>query len=110
MQMMGIRLAHKISIRTRFRTRKQLTREEEGGSRWTDWFNTGLGRMVRGIIKLAIAGLIITLVSQINFSNVSITIGSGSATIPVGTIGEIIVAFVPLLIIVSALHDLGINI
>ena len=108
--MMGIRV-QQLNIRTRFRTRKQITREEgEGGSRWTDWFNTGLGRMVRGIIKLAIAGLIITLVSQINFSNVTITVGSGSTTIPVGTIGEIIVAFVPLLIIISALHDLGINI
>ena len=110
--MRGIQIQVHQRIRFRFRRNKAIINSdgETNEGRWAGWFNTDLGRLIRGIIKLAIATLIISLVQAIPFQNTTLTIGNGSVTLPVGTIGEVIVAFVPLLLVISALYDFGIRI
>ena len=87
-----------------------IVREEGGGgSWWSDWFSTGFGRMLRGIIKLVLASLIISLTNTIpKLTPNNITVGS--TTVPIQEIALIIVAFVPILLIVSALRDFDIRI
>jgi len=78
---------------------------------WREWagdfFNTRLGRIIVGIIKLVLSGFLTTLVNAIadRTSDVSI----GGTTIPVGTILTLIVAFFPLMLLISAMRDLGIG-
>ncbi|MEM4620863.1 MAG: hypothetical protein QW607_11705 [Desulfurococcaceae archaeon] len=78
---------------------------------WREWagdfFNTRLGRIILGIIKLVLAGFLINLVTTIadRASDVSI----GGTTIPVSTILTLIVAFFPIMLLISALRDLGIG-
>ncbi|MEM4619434.1 MAG: hypothetical protein QW607_04400 [Desulfurococcaceae archaeon] len=78
---------------------------------WREWssdfFNTRLGRIIVGIIKLVLAGFLINLVTTIadRASDVQI----GGTTIPVGTILTLIVAFFPIMLLISAMRDLGIG-
>jgi len=71
-------------------------------SRVRDFFNTRLGRIIIGIIKLAIAPLIIALVNAINVSDFSV----GGTTVPISMMFKILVGFVGVLVVVSALRDL----
>lgn len=78
------------------------------GSIWSqDIFQSPLGRIFLGIIKLALAGFLIALVSTFQSFAGDITIGS--LTIPVGTIIQLIIAFFPILLLISALRDLGVR-
>jgi len=87
---------------------QQLIMEAEGGSWWRDWLDTGIGRMIKGIIKLVLATIVIALVNQIpKLTAVNITVGN--TTIPVQEIALIIVAFVPIFLILSALKDFDIH-
>jgi len=80
-----------------------------GGGWWGDWFNSSLGRMIKGIIKLVLATLVISLVSVIpKYTPNNITVNG--TVIPVLTITEIIVAFVPIFLVISALYDFDIRI
>lgn len=78
---------------------------EEGGRRWQDFFETKLGRFVLGFIKLSMASLLISLINSIpRGSDPQI----GNVTIPVGTILTILIAFAPVLLLVSALKDMDV--
>ena len=77
-------------------------------STWiSDFMNTKFGRMLLGLIKLALAGLLISLVSQ--FGSMSISINVGGNTYDISAIIQIIVAFFPVLLLISALRDLDIH-
>ena len=73
-----------------------------------DFFNTQLGRLIRGIIKIVMAGFIFTttatLVSLVD--DVSI----GDTEIPIKTIFMLIVGVFPILYLISALRDFGVEI
>lgn len=73
--------------------------------KWSDFFNTKLGKMIMGIIKLSMASLLISLISSIPRGNDP---QLGGTTIPIGTILTIIISFAPVLLLVSALRDLDI--
>ena len=74
----------------------------------SDFMNTQLGKLLLGIIKLAIAGLLIQLVQM--FNNYSITIDIGGTTYDITAVLQIIIAFFPVLLIISAMRDIGIKI
>ena len=64
------------------------------------------GTFLRGIIKLALAGLLIALVSSLpKPSDVVIN----NQTIPVSLTFTVIVAFFPIFLIISACRDLGVR-
>ena len=87
---------------------RQIIREEGGGgSWWSSWFDTGIGRMIKGVIKLVLASLVISLINTIPSLTQNITINGQS--IPVTTIVQVIVAFVPIFLILSALRDFDIR-
>lgn len=75
------------------------------GSKWSDFFNTKLGRMIMGIIKLSMASLLVSLISSIPRGNDP---QIGGTVVPVSTILTIIIAFAPILLLISALRDLEI--
>ena len=68
--------------------------------------NTLFGRIVRGIIKLILAPFIIGAVNNINIPDLSV----GSAVVSGGLIKALIQFAVPIYLIFSALHDLGVEI
>ena len=70
-------------------------------------FSTPLGRLLLGIIKIALAGFLISMISI--FSNYAKDIQVGGVVLPVGSIINIILAIFPLLLLISALKDLGIQ-
>lgn len=70
-------------------------------------FSTPLGRIILGIIKIALGGFLIAIVNM--FSEWSQDLNLGGVIIPVGTIIRLILAFFPLLLLFSALNDLGIK-
>ena len=73
------------------------------------FFSSPLGRLIMGIIKLALASMLMTLVSMLsNMAQGSVQVGNVS--VPVGLILQILTAFFPIMLLVSALRDLGINI
>lgn len=78
-------------------------------SRFWDIFDTRLGRIIVGILKLALASFLVPLVNILKDMTFDIQIGN-NAVLPLGLIVQILVAFFPLLLLISALRDLGINI
>jgi hypothetical protein len=70
-------------------------------------FSTPLGRLLLGIIKIALAGFLISMISI--FSNYAKDVQIGGIVLPVGSIINIILAIFPLLLLLSALRDLGIH-
>lgn len=68
--------------------------------------NTLFGRIVRGIIKLILAQFIIGAVSNINIPDLSV----GNSTVSGALIKALIQFAVPIYLIFSALHDLGVEI
>ena len=66
-----------------------------------------LGRIVRGIVKIALAGVILALLSNvdINLSSVSI----GGTTVNLQVIWDVIRIFGPLFMVVDGLRDLGVR-
>lgn len=72
-----------------------------------DIFQSPLGRIFLGIIKLALASFLVALVSTFNTFGQDINIGG--ITIPIGTILTLIIAFFPILLLLSALRDLGVR-
>ncbi|MCD6488649.1 MAG: hypothetical protein J7K21_05435 [Desulfurococcales archaeon] len=78
--------------------------------RWAwanDFMNTRLGRLILGIIKMALAGLLISLVNA--FSSFSINITIGDQTYDLTVVLQIIIAFFPLFLMLSAMRDIGIK-
>ena len=76
----------------------------------SDFFDTWLGRFVLGIILLAIAPLLFALLAPINIPNTTITMPDNSTiTVPAGTIWGIVKAFLPIMIVVTALYYLGVR-
>lgn len=72
-----------------------------------DFMNTRLGRMLMGLIKLMLAGLLISLVNQ--FSQMSVNVTIGGNTYDLSAIIQIIIAFFPILLLLSALRDLDVH-
>ncbi len=70
-------------------------------------FSTPLGRLLLGIIKIALAGFLISMISI--FSGYAKDVSIGNIVLPVGSIMNIILAIFPLLLLLSALRDLGIK-
>ncbi len=70
-------------------------------------FSTPLGRLLLGIIKIALAGFLISMISI--FSNYAKDVSIGNIVLPIGSIINIILAIFPLLLLLSALRDLGIH-
>jgi cellulose synthase/poly-beta-1,6-N-acetylglucosamine synthase-like glycosyltransferase len=70
-------------------------------------FSTPLGRLLLGIIKIALAGFLISMISI--FSNYAKDVQVGGVVLPIGSIINIILAIFPLLLLISALRDLGIH-
>ncbi|MEM4619894.1 MAG: hypothetical protein QW607_06735 [Desulfurococcaceae archaeon] len=64
--------------------------------------------MIMGIIKIALAGFLISMLNL--FSNIANDVQVGGVILPVGTIIRLIIAFFPLLLLISAMKDLGISI
>jgi len=75
----------------------------EGGSTKSE---SWLGRFLRGILKLTIGGFVLTLITQIPINDVSIN----GNTLPISTIGKLIVGIAPVYLIISGLHDIGVDI
>lgn len=73
------------------------------------FFSSPIGRMIMGIIKLALASMLMTLVSMLG-NIVQGSVQVGNVSVPVGLILQILTAFFPILLYVSALRDLGIDI
>lgn len=71
-------------------------------------FESRLGRMIMGIIKIALAGFLVSMLNL--FSNIANDVQVGGVILPVGTIIRLIIAFFPLLLLISAMKDLGISI
>jgi ABC-type transporter Mla maintaining outer membrane lipid asymmetry permease subunit MlaE len=70
-------------------------------------FSTPLGKLLLGIIKIALAGFLISMISI--FSGYAKDVEVGGVVLPVGSIINIILAIFPLLLLMSALRDLGIH-
>ncbi len=60
-----------------------------------------------GIIKLSLAGFLIALLNSLQ--NLGSDIQIGDTTIPISTIFKIIIGFFPLLLLISAMSDLGVK-
>ena len=69
--------------------------------------NSWIGRILRGIIKLVLIPLIISLLNavNINLSNVNI----GGSTYDLSVLVTVIKIFAPLLLLLSALRDFGVE-
>lgn len=75
-------------------------------STWAkDFFNTKLGRIILGIIKLSLAQLIIALMNAISLGPDPVI---GGVTVPINTLFNIIRAFTGILLVISGLRDLGV--
>ncbi|MEM4557873.1 MAG: hypothetical protein QW251_03675 [Desulfurococcaceae archaeon] len=70
-----------------------------------DFFNTRLGKVILGIIKLSLAQLVIALMNSISLGPDPVISG---ITIPVNTMFNVIRAFAGILLIISGLRDLGV--
>jgi len=66
-----------------------------------------LGRMIRGIVKIAFATVILALLSNINIDLSNVTLGG--ATIDLSIIWDVTKIFAPILLIFSGLRDLGVS-
>ena len=78
-----------------------MSEEEKGGLG-----NTWLGKLLRGIIKLALAGFIVSAVNSIEIPDLNL-----SGSVVSGSLFKSIIVFaVPLYLIFSALHDFGVKI
>jgi hypothetical protein len=71
-------------------------------------FNSPLGKLLMGIIKLALAGFLLSLINTLQNLGGDVTIGD--VTIPITTIVKLLIAFFPILLLISAFRDLGIRI
>ncbi|ALL00062.1 hypothetical protein Pyrde_0012 [Pyrodictium delaneyi] len=70
--------------------------------------NTWLGRILRGIVKLGLAGAIAAILGNINMDLSAVTIGS--TTVDLSVMWDLVKVFAPLLLIISGLRDLGVEI
>ena len=69
--------------------------------------NTWMGRIMRGIVKLALATLIITLLNNVPIDLTSATIGGSTYNLQV--LVDVIKVFAPVALILSALADFGVR-
>jgi hypothetical protein len=75
--------------------------EGESGGLGKNYFS----RIVRGIMKLVLAGFIVSAVSNINIPDLNL----GNATVSGALFKAILQFIVPIAIIISALDDLGVK-
>jgi len=67
--------------------------------------STWFGKILRGIIKLALAGFIVSAISGINIPDLNL-----SGSVVSGSLFKAIIQFaVPMYLIFSALHDFGVK-
>ncbi|MEO0132826.1 MAG: hypothetical protein ABIK73_07860, partial [candidate division WOR-3 bacterium] len=66
-----------------------------------------LGKLIMGIIKLLLASFLFTIVNRI--AEMTSDVRIGDATIPLGLIVGLIIAFFPLMLLISAMRDMGIG-
>lgn len=78
------------------------------GERLGEFFNTPLGRLVRGIIKIAMSGFVFASVTPL--LNLVNDVSVGDSVIPIRTIFALIVGVFPILYLISALRDFGVEI
>lgn len=76
-------------------------------SRLETIWSSPLGRMLLGIIKIALAGFLLAIMST--FASMVNNITIGDVEIPLTTIIQLIVAFFPIMLLLSALSDLGVK-
>lgn len=69
--------------------------------------NSWLGGILRGIIKIGIAGVVAIMLNGINMDLSNVTLGG--TTIDLSIIWDVIRIFAPLLLIVSGLRDMGVR-
>lgn len=75
---------------------------------WKEYLSsTWFGRFLRGIMKILLAGFLISAVQGL--SNVNMNVTLGDQTYDLGVIIQIIIAFFPVLLIISAMRDLDIK-
>ena len=73
------------------------------------WLNTPLGRLVLGLVKLVLFPILLTLISAAANAAKGITVTVGNQQIDLSLLVMIIGAFAPLLLLISALQDLGVK-
>lgn len=66
-----------------------------------------LGNIIRGIVKIALATVLLTLLSNINIDLSSVTLGG--TTIDLSIIWDVTKVFAPILLIFSGLRDMGVR-
>ena len=67
------------------------------------WF----GQFLRGLMKLALAGVIVALLNALNLPS---TVSVAGQNIDLSIVVLVIKVFAPLLLVISALHDMGVRI
>ena len=73
-------------------------------SRVNDLFNSRFGRFIIGIIKTLLAGFLTQIVASL--SHIQVNTNIHGYQIPVSTIIQVIAAFFPVLLLLSAMQDL----
>jgi hypothetical protein len=75
---------------------------------WTQGLQgTWIGGIIRGIVKIALAAVIATILGNVNLDLSNVTIGS--TTVNLEIVWDVIVAFGPLLLVLSGLRDIGVR-
>ena len=69
-----------------------------------DLFKSPFGRFIMGIIKTLLAGFLTQIV--VSLSQIQVNTNIGGQQIPVTTIIQVITAFFPVLLLLSAMRDL----
>ncbi|MCX8209380.1 MAG: hypothetical protein N3G79_07055 [Sulfolobales archaeon] len=78
------------------------------GERLTSFFESPMGRFIKGVIKISLAGFLFTVVgSLVNALPPDPVINN--QTIPIKLIITLIVSFFPIAYLISALKDLGVE-
>lgn len=83
--------------------------EERG--RFSAFWSNPLGRFMIGFLKLAMAGVILALISNLTSlaNDVTTTVGNTQITIPVKLFVTLIGAFAPIMLLISGLKDMGVD-
>jgi len=75
-------------------------------------WSSPFGKFIIGFMKLALASVLLTLISGIAnlASDATVTVGNQQVTIPVKLFVTLISAFAPIFLIISGLQDIGVKI
>lgn len=70
-------------------------------------FASPLGKFIMGVIKLVLASFLIAVINSLG--SLAGDLNIGGSVIPVSLILQIIIAFFPIMLLVSAMKDMGIS-